>query len=109
MSRSVSRSATLLAAARARAGLSQRALAKRARTAQSVVSRIENGEASPTWSTLERLLAAAGLDLLAEVQPRPVLDAQELDDVARILRMTPEERLREVANVSHFLAGARRG
>jgi hypothetical protein len=32
-----------------------------------------------------------------------------LVDVSRILSLTPEERLREVANVSRFLAAARRG
>jgi hypothetical protein len=32
-----------------------------------------------------------------------------LADVARILSLTPEERLREVANVSRFVAAARRG
>jgi hypothetical protein len=31
-----------------------------------------------------------------------------LDDVARILAMTPEDRLREVANASRFISAARR-
>jgi hypothetical protein len=31
-----------------------------------------------------------------------------LEDVARILALTPEERLREVRNVSRFEAAARR-
>jgi hypothetical protein len=58
-------------------------------------------------ATLQRLLRSAGCDLVAEVEPRPVLDRERLEDVRRILRMSPEERLREVANVSRFLAGAR--
>lgn len=51
--------AALLKAARAAAGLSQRDLARRAGTAQSVVARIELGETSPTVRTLNRLLEAA--------------------------------------------------
>ena len=93
---------------RSRAGLSQRALAKRARTAQSVVARIESGEAIPTLGTLDRLVAACGYELELGVQPKPVLDRQLLDDVPRILRLTPEQRLREVAALSRFVAGARR-
>jgi transcriptional regulator with XRE-family HTH domain len=99
--------ARLLLEARTWAGLSQRSLARRARTAQSVVARIESGETSPTWATLGRLLAAAGFELQADLLPRVVLDRQELDDVARILRLSPEARLREVANVSRFLVEAR--
>jgi uncharacterized protein len=98
----------LLGEARARAGLSQRALARRARTSQSVVARIENGDTSPTWSTLGRLLAGAGFEVWADLVPLAVLDRQELDDVERILRLSPEERLQEVANLSRFLAAARR-
>jgi len=61
------RVAAILRDARLRAGLTQRELARRARTAQSVVARIELGEASPTWHTLTRLLAAAGFDLDARL------------------------------------------
>jgi transcriptional regulator with XRE-family HTH domain len=99
--------AQLLIAARKRAGLTQRQLARKARTAQSVVARIELGQTSPSWSTLVRLLKAAGHTLapaLKQTQPDPSL----LDDVPRILRLTPEERLREVGLVSRFVAGARR-
>ncbi len=52
--------AALVKKARARAGLSQRALAREAGTSQSVVARIETGETSPTVATLNRLLEAAG-------------------------------------------------
>lgn len=52
--------AELLRAARDRAGLSQRDLAHRAGTSQSVVARIELGDTSPTVSTLNRLIEAAG-------------------------------------------------
>ncbi len=100
--------ATLLRAARERAGLSQRTLAQWAGTTQSVVARIERGATSPGWDTLQRLLRAAGFDLAAEIVPRPTARSHMMGDVARILRLSPEDRLREVAAVSRFLAGARR-
>ena len=90
------------------AGLSQRRLARKARTAQSVVARIELSETMPSWETLTSLLKWAGFELRAELQRIPVVDRQILDDVPRILRLTPEQRLREVANVSRFIAGAKR-
>jgi len=100
--------ARLLRVARSRAGLSQRALAHRAGTAQSVVARIESGETSPTSTTLTRLVAVAGFDLLAEIAPSPVADTHMLEDVERILRLSPEERLVEVRNLSRFEHAARR-
>jgi len=100
--------ATLLHEARTRAGLSQRALARRAGTAQSVIARIERGLTSPTWETLERLLQAVNLAVRAELEPRVVVGSHMLDDVPRILAMTPEQRLEEVKNLSEFLSHARR-
>jgi len=101
-------SAELLRQARLRAGLSQRELAQRAGSAQSVIARIERGLSSPTWETLERLLAAAGFELTAHVEPRVVVGSHMLDDVPRILSMTPEQRLQEIKNVSQFLHRVRR-
>ena len=68
---------TILHAARTRAGLSQRRLAQRAGTTQSVVARIELGETSPTWQTLTRLLAAAGFELDTRISVRPLAGAAE--------------------------------
>src|SRR5262245_17017696 len=64
--------ATLLRDARTRAGLSRRALAAKAGTPISTVSRIENEQNDPTLPMLERLLAAAGTQL--------VIDSRPLDD-----------------------------
>ena len=66
----------LLKTARAAAGLSQRELARKARTAQSVVARIELGETSPTWATLTRLLRAAGFRPSARIERIATLDPQ---------------------------------
>jgi len=100
--------ATLLRQARTRAGLSQRALARQAGTSQSVIARIEAGLTSPTWDTLERLLEAVGFEVSAQVEPRVVVGSHMLDDVPRILLMTPEQRLDEVKNLTEFLHQARR-
>lgn len=99
----------LLIEARQRAGLSQRALARRARTAQSVVARIENGASSPSWRTLEHLLSSAGFALSATLAPRQRGRSHMLDDVSRILRLTPEERLIELRNAARFFETAVRG
>ena len=96
----------LLLEARRRAGLSQRALARRVRTAQSVVARIESGTASPSWKTLERLLRGAGFTLSATLTPRLGGRSHMLADVPRILRLTPEERLIELRNAARFFETA---
>jgi transcriptional regulator with XRE-family HTH domain len=101
--------ASLLREARKRSRLTQRELARRAGTAQSVVARIERGLSDPSWETLARLIAAAGFQLHSELVPGSTTDSHMLQDVARILRLTPEERLAEVRNVNNFLAAARRG
>jgi transcriptional regulator with XRE-family HTH domain len=100
--------AALLCEARARAGLTQRELARRARTAQSVVARIESGVTSPSWETLSRLLEAAGCALDVTLRPHAPELSHMLEDVPRILRLTPEQRLIELRNTSRFLAAARR-
>jgi len=94
--------ARLLIEARERAGLTQRALARRARTAQSVIARIESGATSPSWQTLERLLRAAGFQLEGTLTPRLQGRSHMLDDVARILTLTPEERLQELRNMDRL-------
>ncbi len=104
----MSTAATLLREARTRAGLSQRALARRARTAQSVIARIEGGQTSPSWDTLERLLTAANYEMVAHTEPRVVVGSHMLDDVPRILAMTPENRMEEIKNTSRFLHDVRR-
>ena len=100
--------ALLVREARSRAGWSQRELARRAGTSQSVVARIEAGQTRPGSETLRRLLEAAGFELRAELVPLPVAGSHMLEDTARILSLTPEQRLREVGNVSRFESAAKR-
>ena len=100
--------AKILREARVRAGLTQRQLAERAQTAQSVVARIETGVTSPSWETLSRLVEVAGFALHATLRQSAAEPSHMLADVPRILRLTPEQRLLELRNASRLLAAARR-
>jgi len=100
--------ATLLVSARRRAGLTQRRLERRARTSQSVVARIESGGTSPSWKTLERLLNRAGFALQVTLSPVNSRPSHMLEDVSRILRLTPEERLAELRNAARLFSTAKR-
>ena len=59
----------LITIARSEAGLSQRELAKRARTSQATLSAYEAGRKSPTLKTLARVVRAAGMDLRITLAP----------------------------------------
>lgn len=59
---------SLVQDARARAGLSTREMAARARVSPSTISRVENGHMDPTLETLRTLLRATGIEL--EVRTR---------------------------------------
>ena len=101
-------SAEIVRTARERAHLSQRDVAARAGTAQSVVARIEMGLTDPGSRTLARLVAAAGLEIACELREPVVADPHVLDDVRRILALTPEQRLDEVRNADRFQVSAHR-
>jgi transcriptional regulator with XRE-family HTH domain len=81
----------LVSSTRKRLGLSQRRLALRAGTTQAVVSRIERGDVSPTFTTLRELMIAMGEE--------PVLSSRRLPtnwDPAHMtstLERSPEQRL----------------
>jgi purine-binding chemotaxis protein CheW len=77
--------ADLLAEARRRCGLSQRELARRARTSQAMVARVEQGRQSPSIATLKRLVEASGLylNVSLEGQTQPLTSALESVPVPR--------------------------
>lgn len=54
--------------ARKRAGLSQRELARRMGTAQSVIARLEQGQRSPNIKTLRRLAEVTGSRLVIRLE-----------------------------------------
>jgi len=95
--------------ARRRAGLSQRALAQRARTPQPTIARIESHAVVPRVDTLDRLLAACGVALATVLRPGAGIDRTQIRDLRAL---SPGERLRLAAregrNLDRLLAGATR-
>ena len=82
--------ARLLRQARARSGLSQRALGDRAGVPQPMISAIERGLQDPRYATLAKLLRACGQELDL------VLNAGEGVDGTQFLsrlRMSPQARV----------------
>jgi transcriptional regulator with XRE-family HTH domain len=105
-----------LARARRAAGLSQRELAQRARTAQPNVARIERGQGNPTLRTLERLFEATDRRLLLHDEPLApedaVVEAYKRDVDRSLIRenllRSAEDRLRLNAEILELTASARR-
>jgi transcriptional regulator with XRE-family HTH domain len=95
--------------ARSRHGISQQTLARRARTTQKQISRIERGDVSPSVSTVSRLLAAMGerLELRAVPAPRDNRSDEELR--ADFEDLTPAERIAQTAALSRTLTGIAAG
>ena len=81
----------LLRDARRRHGVSQMSLARRARTTQSAISRIENDQVSPTVETLYSLLHLLGEDLVLEATRRE--SGIDRTMVRERFRLTPAERI----------------
>lgn len=100
------RPGALLRDARRRHGLDQRALARRAGTSQTQISRIERGEISPSVETLSRLLAAVGerLELAAAPGATPGSADYMPDHAAERRRdfgaTTPAERVTQAVGLS---------
>ena len=63
--------ARTLIEARTRAGLSQTQLARRMKTSQSYVARIESGQVKPSTDALERFARATGFRLRITFEPLP--------------------------------------
>jgi len=87
MQQTLASPADLLRERRLAAGLSANALARRAGVTPSTVTRIESGEVDPTFTTLQRLLAATGCDLELRAsdagdEPSLAAMATALDDEA---------------------------
>jgi transcriptional regulator with XRE-family HTH domain len=87
--------ATTIREARARAGLSQRELARRAGTSQATISAYEAGRKEPSFGTLVRLVEAAGSRLALDpgsTRLDPGDDAQVgrvLEDVVSLAEALP--------------------
>jgi transcriptional regulator with XRE-family HTH domain len=93
----------LVAALRHRHGLSQRALAVRARTSQAWISRVERGEVSPSVESLERLLRVMGEELVLDVA-RMQHDDHDARHRAATAAMDMAERLERGLSAASFAA-----
>jgi transcriptional regulator with XRE-family HTH domain len=92
-----------LRAARLRAGMTQRELARRANVSQPSVARIERDGVVPRVDTLQRLLGACG-NRLAVV---PMLGSGvDRSAIRALLRLTPAERARIAVAEAHNLERA---
>ena len=94
-------------------GISQRELADRMGTTQSVVARLEAGGSKPSLSTLERVAEAVGKQVEVRFrdrdmrpdrrwvgQPEPTVDLAQL---AANLRLSPAERLSRATTFSRWV------
>lgn len=90
----------LIREARLRAGLTQAELARRAATSQSAIARYERGDVSPRVDTLDRIVAACGLEL------RPSLvvgdDGHDASMAFHGMSLTPAQRFRNFLNLVSF-------
>ena len=97
------RASGLLKDARRAAGLSQQQLAELAKTSQSAIAAYEAGRREPTVPVLDRMVRAAGHELILGTQPDPRLF--RLTDVAGEIAATIDEQ-RRLRLVLEFLRGA---
>ena len=81
----------LVRAVRTRRGLTQAALARRAGTTQTAISRLESGGRSPTIATLRRLLQVMGEDL--QLETSSLQRAHDPDHLRAELALAPAQRL----------------
>ncbi len=95
----------LVREARRRAGYTQAELAQRAGVPKSTVGRIESGARVPSTEMVERLVRAAGFEVLISVsEPDPGTDTM----FERTLRRSPAERLADATRVARFVLRGRR-
>lgn len=86
--------------ARLAAGLSQRALARRAGTSQPAIARYERGVATPSLETLQRLVAACGQRLRLSTEAIP--EAHDVKLAELLLELTPLQRLRALSRYARL-------
>ena len=82
--------ALLIRGARTRAGLSLRALAARAATSHSTLAAYEAARVDPSVETLDRIAAAAGFTVAAELVPAVDSDAARGAELVEVLRLAAQ-------------------
>jgi len=93
--------------ARLRGSVSQHALAVRAGTSQSYVSRVESGRVQPTLAQAGHLLNCLGYTL--EVQPKPMVGRSDPYGLPAQLAMSAEERVQSAAAMHNAMVELRGG
>ncbi len=101
--------AQLLREARRRHHIDQRSLARRARTSQTHISRIERGEVSPSFETLNRLMQCMG----ERLELRSTLESHGNQSTAELRhdyeQLTAGERLEQAAALSYAITSIASG
>lgn len=92
----------LVRESRRRSGISQRSLARRARTSQTHIARIEVGEVSPTVATLDRLLEVMGQRLELRAVPMAAGNQSEAER-SEELALSASERVMQAAQLSYAM------
>lgn len=94
---------TLIRECRRRHRLTQAELARRARTSQPQIGRIERGEISPSIDTLERLLLSMGERLELRAEPLPHGNQSLAELRADFEELDEGERIAQAAELSYAL------
>ncbi len=94
---------TLLRETRLAHGLDQTALARRAGTTQTYISRIERGAVSPSLNTLERLLHAMGRRLTLSTEPLAPGNVSPETLRGDFRSLTAAQRVAQASELSTFL------
>lgn len=95
----------LIKEARRRAGFTQKELAERLGTSQSVVARWESNARSPSLETVAKAVRACGFDLSISM---PRYDEQDIAQAAQNVRLAPQQRLDGLINMLDIEDWARR-
>lgn len=95
-----SRAARFVRAARIKAGLTQRGLARKSRIPQPTIAAIETGRQDPRHATLERLLRACGFQL--EIFPK-LGEGVDRTLIREMFDLTPAERARRAIETARAL------
>ena len=91
--------------ARTRAGLTQAELGERAGIAQNAVSRIERGDVDAGFSSVRKLIRAAGFEPQISLAAG---DNSYARDIRRRRGLTPRERLEHGVRLAHVAQSTRR-
>ena len=98
------RASLLIREARRRAGLTQKQLAERLETSQSVIARWESGRARPSLENLDRIVRACGLELRLGIGEA---DPGERSLIERNLALDPAARLDQLVRTVRFIRAGR--